>query len=417
MTSIGLASRETAHRILLRIFKQKETAEQAMVAESKALDALGGSDRGLVFQLVMSVLRYHSSCAVLLQPYLREPIRENRLDITLCFHLGIVQLMILESPAHAVVDTSVELAKKLHAPLSGLVNAVLKKISQQAKPEWQKLNHPRLNTPDWLWESWEAAYGAAEAQAIATAHLQEAPTDITLKECSDWTPTCAGMTIERLAPHSLRLCNAPAIPALEGFDEGRWWVQDYAASLPVTMMGDMKGKDVLDICAAPGGKTAQLASLGAKVTALDISENRLKRLRENLDRLQLSAEVVVADVMKWQPAQTYQHILLDAPCSATGTLRRHPEIALLRTPQDVARLVATQHKMLRHVWEWLAPQGSLTYVTCSLQPEEGEWQIDAFLKEVNAEIMGKPLRTLPSHLAAKGGMDGFYAVRLKKISS
>jgi 16S rRNA (cytosine967-C5)-methyltransferase len=385
-----------------------------MAAETRALDALIGSDRGLVFQLVMSVLRYHHSCAALLAPYLKEPLRENRFDTTLCFYLGIVQLMILESAPHAVVDTSVELAKQCHAPLSGLVNAVLKKISKQAKPEWQALNHPRLNTPDWLWESWEAAYGAAEAQAIAAAHLQEAPTDITLKESSEWLPASEGMTVEKLSDFSLRLSNSPSIPTLEGFTEGLWWVQDYAASLPVQMMGDVSGKIVLDICAAPGGKTAQLAAMGAKVTALDISENRLKRLRENLERLQLNAEVIVADVMKWQPPHLYDAILLDAPCYATGTLRRHPEIALLRTPQDVARLVATQHKMLRRAWEWLKPEGILTYVTCSLQPEEGEWQIEVFLNEVKAEIIGKPLRTLPSHLSDKGGMDGFYGVCLKK---
>jgi 16S rRNA (cytosine967-C5)-methyltransferase len=420
--SIGLASRTTAHRVLIRIFKQKETAEQAMAAESNALDALSGSDRGLVYQLVMSVLRYHGSCAALLTFYLRDPIKENRLDITLCLHLGIVQLMILQSAPHAVVDTSVELAKKLHQPLSGLVNAVLKKIAQQGKAEWDKLNHPHLNTPDWLWESWEAAYGAETAKAIATAHLQEPPTDITLRHSraggnpdDKWIPAYAGMTVEKLSDYSLRLHGSPAIPSLEGFAEGRWWVQDYAASLPVPLMGNLAGKEVLDICAAPGGKTAQLASLGAKVTALDISENRLKRLRENLERLQLSAEIIVADVMKWQPPHLYDAILLDAPCSATGTLRRHPEIALLRSPQDVARLVATQHKMLRHAWDWLKPEGILTYVTCSLQPEEGEWQIDSFLKEINAEIIGEPLRTLPSHLADKGGMDGFYAVCLKKV--
>lgn len=438
MTSIGLASRTTAHRVLIRIFKQKETAEQAMAAESRALDALSGSDRGLVYQLVMSVLRYHGSCAALLTFYLRDPIKENRLDIILCLHLGIVQLMILESAPHAVVDTSVELAKKLHQPLSGLVNAVLKKIAQHGKAEWNKLNHPRLNTPDWLWESWEAAYGTETAQAIANAHLQEAPTDITLKSPSDWTPSAEGMTVEKLAAHSLRLYNSPSIPSLEGFAEGHWWVQDYAASLPVIMMQESLGLsaqgaarsvgpneisvaqspqlNILDICAAPGGKTAQLASLGAKVTALDISENRLKRLHENMERLQLSAEVIVADVMKWQPPHLYDAVLLDAPCSATGTLRRHPEIALLRSPQDVKRLVTTQHKMLRRGWEWLKPEGILTYVTCSLQPEEGEWQIDTFLKEMQAEIIGKPLRSLPSHLADKGGMDGFYAVCLKKIS-
>jgi 16S rRNA (cytosine967-C5)-methyltransferase len=191
------------------------------------------------------------------------------------------------------------------------VNAVLKKISKQAKPEWQALNHPRLNTPDWLWESWEAAYGAAEAQAIATAHLREAPTDITLKESSEWLPASEGMTVEKLSDFSLRLSDSPSIPTLEGFTEGRWWVQDYAASLPVQMMGDVAGKEVLDICAAPGGKTAQLTAMGAKVTALDISENRLKRLRENLGRLQLSAEIITVDVMKWQPPHLYDAILLD----------------------------------------------------------------------------------------------------------
>lgn len=425
MTTQGMNSRKTAHALLMKVFKQKQTLEQAMSAEAKALNALSGPDRGFVFHLAMSVLRHRGACDALLARYLQQPIKDSRLDITLCLYLGICQLLVLKSPPHAVVDTSVELAKSCHPALSGLVNAVLKKI---AREETTLSLSGQQNTPEWMWEEWVDAYGEPIAQAIATAHLGEPPLDITVKDPAQISHWQEALGAELLPTGSLRLRDASDVTKLTGFDEGAWWVQELAASLPVKLMGDLRGRKVLDLCAAPGGKTMQLIAGGAQVTAVDISQKRLERLQENLGRMGMQAELVTADIHRWKPAEKFEVILLDAPCSATGTLRRHPEIMLLRSPQDKHRLVQIQHQMLRHALEWLTPGGMLVYAVCSLQKEEGEDQIasllaegKAVLKPINAaEVAGKTewitppgtLRTLPCHLAESGGVDGFFLARI-----
>lgn len=417
MTTKGLSSRQIAHAVLMRIFKQQQTLEQAMAGESLALGGLSAPDRGFVYQLAMTVLRHHSACAAMLARYLQQPLKPSRLDITLCLYLGIVQLCVLKSPAHAAVDTSVELAKTLHSPLSGLVNAVLKKV---AKDDSAFAPSP----PQWMYEGWLKGYGEAAANAIAAAHLGERPLDITVKDATQLEHWREALNAELLPTGSLRLHEASDITQLAGFNEGAWWVQEVAASLPVKMMGNLRGKKVLDICAAPGGKTMQLIAAGAEVTALDISGKRLEKLRENLARMQMQATLIEADVMKWEAPHRYDAILLDAPCTATGTLRRHPEIALLRSPQDKDRLVQTQARMLRRALDWLTPEGVFVYAVCSLQPEEGEAQIAALLAEGEARlqpITHAPaewltpegmLRTLPSYLPKQGGMDGFFAACL-----
>jgi len=302
------------------------------------------------------------------------------------------------------VNTTVEVAKQCFPQLSGLVNAVCKKIAADK----DKITFsPKDATPEWLWKSWVKAYGEDKALAMAAVHLTEPPLDVNWLE-----PLEQG---EKLPTGAVRLPRGVDFTALPG----RGWAQDAAAVLPVQMLGDVNGLEVLDACAAPGGKTMQLAAAGAKVTALDISEARLKRLRENLQRTGLQAKVVCADVKKWQAPQKYDVVVLDSPCSATGTLRRHPEILHQRTPQDVARLVIIQRQMLQKALSWLKPGGRLLYVTCSLQPEEGEGQMAAFKSKVvpfaGSEEWITPqgyLRTLPSMLADKGGMDGFFAAVL-----
>jgi 16S rRNA (cytosine967-C5)-methyltransferase len=459
MTTQGMTSRKIAHVLLMKVFKQKQTLEQAMNSEAKALNALSVPDRGFVFHLAMSVLRHRGACDVLLAKYLQQPIKDSRLDITLCLYLGICQLLVLKSPAHAAVDTSVELAKSCHPALSGLVNAVLKKIAREGTFEGLL---PSANTPEWMWEEWVEVYGEATAQAIATAHLGEPPLDITVKDSTQIAHWKEALGAELLPTGSLRLRDAHDVTTLAGFDEGAWWVQELAASLPVKMMGDLRGKKVLDLCAAPGGKTMQLIAAGAEVTAVDISAKRLERLQENLTRMGMKADLIAADIHKWQPADLrepmrsisgfteqgeaaktvgfgedsptnnkFDMILLDAPCSATGTMRRHPEIMVLRTLQDKARLVQIQHQMLCNALSWLSPEGVLIYAVCSLQQEEGEDQINALLAEGNAkliplteqDVVGMSewltpqgmLRTLPSHLADQGGMDGFFLARIAKI--
>jgi 16S rRNA (cytosine967-C5)-methyltransferase len=282
----------------------------------------------------------------------------------------------------------------------------------------------RLNTPEWLWKRWVLHYGEETASRIAAAHLEEPPLDLSVKaNAAAWGTRLSGSF---LPWGTVRLYAKGRIEDLEGYDEGAWWVQDTAAALPARLLGDVKGLRVADLCAAPGGKTAQLAAQGAQITAVDISAARLRRLQENLERLNLKAETVRANVSEWTPSERFDAVLLDAPCSATGTIRRNPDIAYLKSDADIAALAAVQKRLLNHALGLLAPGGHLVYATCSLEREEGEEQIQALLAERSDvallpirtdEICLPPdaitshgmLRTLPFHM---GGMDGFFAARL-----
>jgi 16S rRNA (cytosine967-C5)-methyltransferase len=281
-------------------------------------------------------------------------------------------------------------------------------------------------------------HGEAGARAIAQAHLQEAPLDISVqsnrpgRDLHDWAAT---LDAEVLPSGSLRRMKPGPVEMLPGYDEGGWWVQDAAAALPVAVLarlpgGALQGRTVADLCAAPGGKTAQLASLGAAVTAIDRSESRLQRLKANLDRLRLMASVVCADVEAWLPAETFDAVLLDAPCSATGTIRRHPDLPHLKSEADIAKLSQLQRRLIAHAWTILEPGGYLIYCVCSLQPEEGEAQLEtlralprARLQPLSAADFGLPdqattqdgcLRTLPSFWPERGGMDGFFIAAVRK---
>lgn len=343
---------------------------------------------------------------------------------------GCAQILDLAVPDHAAVDLAVRLAKGDHrtAGFAGMVNAVLRRVARERESILAALDPLADNTPDWLARRWTATYGPERARDIARAHLAGAPIDLTPRrdgEAEDWAERLGAA---RLPTGSLRMpLDGPAIPDLPGFAEGAWWVQDAAAAIPARLLAPGQGERILDLCAAPGGKTMQLASGGAAVTALDRSAPRLERLRENLARIGLSAEVAVADASAYE-AEPFDAVLLDAPCSATGTIRRHPDVAWTKSEADIGRLVPLQARLLDRAAGLVRPGGRLVYCTCSLEPEEGEAQIAAFLARTPGfarapvrpdEVGGQAelidprgdLRTLPSL-----GLDGFFASRLVRAA-
>ncbi len=285
--------------------------------------------------------------------------------------------------------------------------------------------------PDWLLANWRRTYGEERAAAIVRAHIGEPRLDITLKPDLDPVPWAERLNATVLPTGSLRLTEHARIPDLPGFAEGAWWVQDAAASVPARLLGDVRGRRVLDLCAAPGGKTALLAALGAEVTAVDRAPERLARLRENLARLNLMADVIEADVRDFAAPEPFDAILLDAPCTATGTIRRHPDLPWIKEADDIRSLSLLQGELLERAFSLLRPSGRLVYSVCSLEPEEGEETVAAFLSREpaaervaagNGEIPGADefvtalgeVRTTPADWPQFGGLDGFYAVRLTR---
>jgi 16S rRNA (cytosine967-C5)-methyltransferase len=426
--SQGLESRQLAALLMRQVLDDRQTVEEVR-EKSSAYSELSAQDKAFTMQLLMTSLRYRGALEKLLAKFLTKPMRKERRDVHFLLLTAMTQILLLEVPDHAVVNSAVELTKPLNPKLAGLVNAVLKQVITQRKSWWQQQNIAQLSTPEWLWLSWQQAYGEEAAQAIAQVQLEIPPLDITVKsEAEAWANK---LEAELLPTGSLRRKSASArVETLPGFEEGAWWVQELAASLPVKLLGELSGKSVLDCCAAPGGKTAQLAAAGASVTAIDQSPHRVRRLQENMQRLHLQAEVITADLLSWEPETLYDIILLDAPCSATGTIRRHPELPWLRSPKDVKRLVQIQQKLLHRVSKWLRPGGVLLYAVCSLQAEEAEQQAENFLQTgkltpdpITAdEVAGQGdwitpqgyLRTLPGFLKAQGGMDGFFAARMRR---
>jgi 16S rRNA (cytosine967-C5)-methyltransferase len=329
--------------------------------------------------------------------------------------------------AHGVVNEAVALAaadrKGQH--MKGMVNAVLRKIAANGPEEWARLRVPRL--PKWLRDPLVMAWGGDAVMAMEAAHFAGAPLDLTVKENpEDWAQELDGVV---LPTGSVRLAQAGQVSALPGFDQGAWWVQDAAAAIPARLLDAQPGEAVLDMCAAPGGKTLQLAAAGADVTALDISEGRLERVRENLARTGLSARVVAGDAL--EHSGVYDAILLDAPCSATGTIRRHPDLPHAKDGAEFGMLIGLQAAMLDHALTLLKPGGRLVFCTCSLLPDEGECQVDEALERhpaltVDRSALERPgidpawqteeggLRLRPDFWPDLGGMDGFYMAVLRK---
>ena len=427
----GLPARRAAALLLQHILRQRLPLEEAFEGEP-TLKLLEPRDRAFVRMLVATVLRRLGQIDAILARCMDRPLGAKAQAAQDLLRLGAAQLLYLDTPAHAAVDTSVELAAEGEetAGFKALINAVLRRVGREKGELLKATAAPALNAPPWLWESWVKAYGETRARGIAVAHLADPPLDFSVKaEPESWAQQL-GATI--LPTGSLRRMDGGSIEALPGFAEGAWWIQDAAAALPVTLLGPVAGKTVIDLCAAPGGKTAQLAAAGATVIAVDRSAKRLERLTANLARLGLTAETVTADATQWQPPAPAGAVLLDAPCSATGTIRRHPDVAWLKTPDDMAKLVDLQARLLRAAVAMTQSGGTLIYCTCSLQPEEGPQQIARLLAErtpvqrlpiTAAEVGGLvelisadgDLRTLPSHLPELGGMDGFYAARLHKL--
>ena len=410
------SARYHAHALLNAVLGEKLTLDEA-VAKHPLTGA--EADQRFAMLLALTVLQHLGQVDAVLAKFLEKPLPAKRLNITNALRLGVVQMLLLETPAHAAVNETVAVVKKgKDAGLAGLVNAVLQKVGRE-KPT---LGAPIENIPAWLATLWARDYGKAVVGKIAEVAARRAPLDVNSGTEME--------NAERLDSVMQRYQSSHVpVEQLAGYDNGAFFVQDVAASYPVRMLGDVKQHQVLDVCAAPGGKAMQLIRNGAFVTAIDRSAGRMKLVKENLKRMGMQANTIVADALEWVPNRAYDAVLLDAPCTATGTWRRHPEVVHTLAPEEITEMVALQRALLLRIWEWVKPGGRLVYCVCSLQPEEGERQAEWFLaeradaatmtidaaSEIPAEYMaGNYLRTLPCHLADKGGMDGFFAVCFTK---
>ena len=431
----GLAAREGAAALLTAVLKEKRAFDDAFAAEASdgRLARAEPRDRAFARAIAATALRRLGTIDHLIANCLDKELPKRAGVTQNILRAGAAELLFLRVAAHAAVSMNVEAAGRDDAGrhFKALVNAVLRRLTREGDAMLDTLDTERLDTPDWLWESWTAAYGEETARRIVRAHYEDPPLDLSVKDAAAREKWAEELGAQTLPTGTLRIEDAGRVEELPGFAEGAWWVQDVAASLPAKLLGDVKSKDVLDLCAAPGGKTAELAAAGANVTALDRSKPRLQRLTENLSRLNLSAETIVADAGTFAPGRQWERVLLDAPCTATGTARRHPDVTRLKSPTDRDKLAALQARLLTHAAELTAPGGILVYCTCSLEPEEGTGQIEAFLAAhgdferlpvtpdetggISEILTGEgDIRSLPSHLAVEGGMDGFYAARLKR---
>lgn len=436
MSAEGLTARRLSYAVLNEIFFRKKTLDEALDPRCETGDAfaaLDPRDRGFVKLLCSVVLKRGREFDAHLATLLHEPLADLAPpQLLTVFRLGLAQISVLGTPVHAVVDTSVELvASEGIAHHKPLVNAVMRRIAREGYAVLPPREAGRLMLPDWLWQEWMQDYGVETALDIAAAMLDEAPVDFTLRNSAQVSEWARELQADVLPNGSLRKASGGFIPGLSGFEDGAWWVQNAAASIPVQLIDAKAGMTVVDLCAAPGGKTAQLAAMGATVIALDRSAPRLKRLQENMLRLKMeNVTAVAADGAAWKPQAPVDAVLLDAPCSATGTLRHQPDALWLKQPTDQYKLAALQARLLRNAFDMVKAGGVVIYCTCSLQKAEGEAVVDAFLAETkNAERVpvdlsymkesvtpDGDLRILPQHWRDRGGLDGFYIARLRKIA-
>ena len=419
--SQDLAPRAQAAMLLEAALSRRTGLEEA--AATDEFMALEPRDRGFARMLALTALRRLAAIDRALDARLQKPPPE---PVRTLLRLGATQLLYMDVPAFAAVDSTVRLAatRQETRPFKGLINAVLRNLSRDAAPQEGSA------APDWLEARWRAAYGEEAARAIAAQIPHEPPTDVTLKG-GDTETWAAPLEAEPLPGGSLRSARRGDVSDWPGYDEGAWWVQDAAAAIPARLLGVKAGETALDLCAAPGGKTLQLAAAGAQVVAVDRSAARLRRVRENLRRTGLEAEIVAADAGAWKDPRTFDAVLLDAPCSATGTFRRHPDVLWAARPGDVAKLAGVQARLLDSAARRVRPGGRLVYCVCSLEPEEGEAQTAGFLRRhpeftripIAPGEGGSPeealaaagdLRLLPSHWADEGGLDGFYVARFSR---
>lgn len=417
MADPAVSARQSAIRLLDQVLGEGRLLSECL--GSGALDRLEPEDRARAQRLASETLRGLDRADHMLRPLLQ---KTPPLTVRNTLRLGAVELAMGEAP-HGVVNAMVEITgrSRRHARLRGLVNAVLRRLGPDAPATWGRLPVPRL--PGWLRRPLTEAWGKPAVAAMERAHFAGAPLDLTVRLGAE---APAG---EYLPTGSLRLRDAAQVSTLPGYEAGGWWVQDAAAALPAQVLAAQPGEAVLDLCAAPGGKTLQLAAAGAEVTALDLSEARMRRLRQNLDRTGLRARLVTGDALDHQ--ERYDAVLLDAPCSATGTIRRHPDLPYAKDGSGFAGLIALQSRMIAHARGLLKPGGRLVYCTCSLLPDEGEVQVEAALAAggdltVDRTALERPgvepgwiteeggLRLRPDYWPERGGMDGFYIACLRK---
>lgn len=436
----GLAARQAAVKLLAAVIDRHISLDGLVdpIGGNPVFVALNEADRALVKAILLTSLRHHGTLTARIDRLLDRPLPHGARSLRHILVSGAAQILYLDIPARAAVDLSVEIAARdpRTRRFSGLVNAVLRRIEDhQKKPESSLTRDPAgtvINQPKWFADRLIEVYGRDHAARIMAMLAFPAPLDLTAKgDPGLWAERLGGTV---LPTGSVRLSGpAGPIAQMPGFAQGEWWVQDTAASLPVRLFGDLSGKHVADLCAAPGGKTAQLAHAGAIVTAVDPSASRLKRLAANLERLRLSAEIRQESLFSHKPQRLYDAVLLDAPCSSTGTSRRHPDIPWTKSPEDIVKLADLQARMLAHAATLVRPGGTIVFSNCSLDPLEGENMVRALLQQmpdlqrhrVPADALpgleeaindAGELRTTPAMLEAEppetGGLDGFYAVRL-----
>ncbi|MER8371061.1 RsmB/NOP family class I SAM-dependent RNA methyltransferase [Mesorhizobium sp. M1406] len=434
----GLAARKAAARLLAAVIDARTPLDGLTDHENghpqyKALDL---RDRGLVRAILVTALRYRMTISGLLARRLEKPLPPNATALSHILHVAAAQILFLDIPDSAAVDLAVTHAKSdpRTVRFSGLVNGVLRTLARAKETELPAALAATDEAPKWFSDRLKATYGNDKARRILAAHRVEAPVDFSVKADPElWAEKLGGIV---LPTGTIRVENLVGpVTELPGFAEGAWWVQDAAASLPARLFGDVRGLRVADLCAAPGGKTAQLILAGARVTAVDTSKNRLVRLTQNLDRLGLSAEVVEADLLKYEPKELFDAVLLDAPCSSTGTVRRHPDVPWTKTAADVEKLADLQRRLLARAVTLVKPGGRIVFSNCSLDPLEGEDLYRAFLAGT-AEIANDPLRqgeiagidpfltphgtlrTTPADLdlgsPGISGLDGFFAARIRR---
>ncbi|MEO0544898.1 MAG: transcription antitermination factor NusB [Pseudomonadota bacterium] len=440
----GLETRQCAHRLLSAIV-DKSTPMDALTDDQHGHPsylALAPRDRSLVRAILMAALRYRGDLEAVIDDYLERPLPDGALSLRAILHVAAAQIFFLDVPAHSAVDLAVESANRdpRNRRFASLVNAVTRRMVREKETRLDMFSTTQSHGPFWFFDRLSAVYGRESAERIFAIHRLPAPIDITLKSPTEGIAEALldGRSGKRLSDTNVRLTGKIDVTQLPGFTEGHWWVQDYAASLPAKMFDELDGRKVLDVCAAPGGKTAQLLARGARVTALEKSASRARRLEENLRRIGLldKCEIIVTDMFEYSPDKAFDGVLLDAPCSSTGTVRRHPDVPWTKSSADIDKLAALQARMLDKAAEFVAPGGLLVFSNCSLDPSEGEevanafgnnsaplfhivpvkpgeYGLDAGMVDAQGFVRTTPAQ-LPDVDRALAGLDGFFAGRFRR---
>lgn len=435
---VGLVARKVAAKMLGAVLDEKKNLDVLIDQQhgDYAYNALIAKDRALIRAILMVSLRRKGQIDDALLRVLDRKTPKNATHLTHSLSVAAAQILFLDIPDSAAVNLAVTAIAedRRTSRFSALANAVLRRLAREKEEILESQDAGLLCMPAWFFKRLKKSFGKDRAKAIADILIEEGALDITVKsDVERWAEKLSGIV---LPTGSVRLKPQGAVSKMDGFDDGEWWVQDAAASLPARLLGNISTLKVADLCAAPGGKTAQLISAGADVTAVDISKRRIERLQENLDRLKMSADLIVADIMQWQPEPLFDAVLLDAPCSSTGTSRRHPDVLWTKSADDIAELAALQFQLWNRAIELTRPGGIIVFSNCSLDREEGEDLYARILKSrldieampitadevdgIDGAVNGQGcLRTLPCHLPHKdlrlAGLDGFFAARLRRI--